>query len=72
MLTNPDDFAQRVDALEAQDAIRRLMAAYVQARDLGEDAAGIEVQADDAVGRWTYLQLAVVQGRAYWPPWTRA
>jgi SnoaL-like domain len=114
-VTNSDDFARRVDALEAKDAIRRLMAAYVRARDLGEGAAGlgdfftadatwegtgrlaevlgryqgrtaiaerfagplarglhlltnesIEVQGDEAVGCWTYLQPAMVQGRACW------
>ena len=55
------DLAQRVDVLEAKDEIRRLMAAYVHARDV-RDGSVADYFTDDAV--WEGIgRLADVLGR---------
>ncbi|MGB8381638.1 MAG: nuclear transport factor 2 family protein [Dermatophilaceae bacterium] len=60
-MTKPDDLAERVYALEAKDDIRRLMAAYVHARDFPDGAVADYFTADavwEGIGR-----LADVLGR---------
>ncbi|MGB8382189.1 MAG: nuclear transport factor 2 family protein [Dermatophilaceae bacterium] len=60
-MTKPDDLAERVYVLEAKDDIRRLMAAYVHARDITHGPVADYFTADavwEGIGR-----LADVLGR---------
>ena len=60
-MTTHDDLAERVYVLEAKDEIRRLMAAYVHARDLANSSID-DYFTDDAV--WEGIgRLADILGR---------
>ncbi len=60
-MTEPDDLAERVYVLEAKDEIRRLMAAYLDARDVTHGSVA-DYFTDDAV--WEGIgRLADLLGR---------
>ena len=60
-MTKPDDLAERVYVLEAKDEIRRLMAAYLDARDVTHGSVA-DYFTDDAV--WEGIgRLADLLGR---------
>lgn len=61
-LVTSEDVGRRLDALESEGAIRRLMATYIETRDFGGDAASIAgLFTPDGV--WEYVgRLAPVLG----------